>query len=577
MANLVMPPAPLEPIEERIIEFKGLNRRSVIEEGEMPEMWNLSPDNYPTLSPRKPRAIFSAPEGVKRPIHITSRYGRMGLIAIDEEDNVAFYFDNQKIDAVDDLTTVSWAVAINTKICFFPQKTYLELTQSARGIAIGEYASLEASQTATNLTVNLTNETGKITLPAGHGFAYDDAIAFEGSLTYTSSGGVASSAEFKTSAAIDEVINSNTLVFPSEVFTAATGVGASNVKYSGTIKRTVPELDMVIEWNNRLWGVNNYDNTIYACKLGDPKNWQYYQGTSLDSYYAQQGTDEKFTGIAEYSGHIIFFKPNSMCRVYGTAPSNYQVTNAKCYGVEEGSSKSVLTINDTVFYKSSIGIMAYTGGIPTCVSEKIGNKFKNVVAGTEGRKYYAAALELNSESYRGALFVLDIDRLLWHQEDNLRFTDTCTFDNQLFYTTTTADVLVCDLDVFCAKDLMCGSDFVEGYAGIINPSEPTESEDDIEWRAVFGPFDEYIEEHKIYSKLALRFRAKGPASADVFISIDEGPWELVQKYESVSTQGEFIPIVPRRSDRYSIKLEGKGNIEIKSLTRRVRRGTFGRL
>lgn len=70
-----------------------------------------------------------------------------------------------------------------------------------------------------------------------------------------------------------------------------------NSKYTGffaghlKVERVVPELDFFMEWNNRLWGVSNKDNTIYASKLGDPMSWDYYQNTSMDSYYAQQGTN----------------------------------------------------------------------------------------------------------------------------------------------------------------------------------------------------------------------------------------------------------------------------------------------
>ena len=339
----------------------------------------------------------------------------------------------------------------------------------------------------------------------------------------------------------------------------------------------MPSLDFVVEWNNRLWGCSNADNTIYACKLGDPFNWQYYQGTSLDSYYAEQGTDELWTGIAEYSGHLLFFKPNSITRVYGTSPSNYQITNTKAYGVEDGSSASILTINDTVFYKSEVGIMAYQGGTPYCLSDKLRTRFKNVAAATEGTKYYASVIIQDGQSYEGQLLVYDIAKGMWHKEDQLRFTNAIKIGDQIYCTTASANVLVCDTTVYCAEDLMAGTDFVEGTVTIINPVTPTENAENIEWRAVFGPFDEYIEEHKIYSKLAMRIKADGEASAKVYISINEGPWEQVEYYEHVSAKGDFIPIIPRRCDRYSVKLEGKGMCEIKSLTRRVRQGSFGRL
>ena len=586
MANLVTPGYQrsvlinqvLPHVEERVIDFQGLNRKSVIAEGEMSDMWNLTADKYPVLSPRKARSTLDLPEGVKRPIRIIRRFEKTGYIAVDDDDNVSFFYNGVKIDAVDDLDTTSWAVAINTKLCFFPQKTYLDIHQTTSGVEVGAYKSLEASKSVTNAAVTMTTDEVRITLPADHGFSYDDAINIEGTLYYTPSGGSATNTPCNVSCVVEDIVDDNTLVLPSGTFIDLLGVGATNITITATFGRSMPaDLDMLVEWNNRLWGCSITENTIYACKLGDPTNWQYFQGTSLDSFYAQQGTDEAFTGIAEYSGHLIFFKPNSMCRVYGTSPSNYQLTNTKCYGVEDGSRGSILTINDAVYYKSSIGIMAYNGGIPYCISEKLNRRFKNVVVGTEGTKYYASILELAEASYQGRMMVFDIAKGMWHMEDDLHFTDTCTIDNKLYYTSVEADILVCDLDVICAKDLFCTTELTTGEAGIINDEDPTESADDIEWKAVFGPYDEYIEEHKIYSKLAIRFKANGPAQVNVYMSIDEGEWELIQHYEEVSTQGEYIPIIPRRADRYSVKMEGKGNIEIKSVTRRVRRGTFGRL
>lgn len=579
----------LNPSEERIIEFKGLNKRSYIDEGEMSDMWNLSPDSYPLLMPRKPRGGMDMPEGTMRPLQILRRFSKLGLIAIDEPENegdpvsVSFYYDDEKIGEVNNLSTESRAVAINNTMCFFPEKTCIDITVD--GVQEGTYRSLEANTIIeTSTAITITSEDARIDVPKGK-YKYDDAINIAGTLAYTPSGGTATTMPINVSCNVEDVISggptdtTDTIILPLNTFIEMVGEGATAVSLapSSTISRTMPNLDLIVEWNNRLWGCSNADNTIYASKLGDPSNWQYFQGTSMDSYYAQQGTDEVFTGIAEYSGHLIFFKPNSICRVYGTAPSNYQTTTAKAFGVEVGSGRSVLTINDTVFYKSEIGIMAYQGGIPFCISDKINWKMKNVVAATEGRKYYASCLVRDNGEYKGRLLVFDIGRGMWHLEDDFRFTDACKIGDEIYCTTASADILVCDTDVFCAEDLMVGSDYIEGDVVIINPEEPTENYTDINWMAVFGPFDEYIEEHKIYSKLAIRLKANGQASANVYISINEGPWEQVENYETVSTKGDFIPIIPRRCDRYSVKVEGNGNCEMKSLTRRVRRGSFGRL
>ena len=392
---------------------------------------------------------------------------------------------------------------------------------------------------------------------------------------------VMGSTDFDISCIVEQVLNDTpsadiqTLVLPRETFIEMTGEGVTKFTFIGTISRSMPDLDYIVEWNNRLWGCSSAENMIYASKLGDPTNWHYYQGTGLDSFYAEQGTDESWTGIAEYSGHLIFFKPNSMTRVYGTAPSNYQITVAKAFGVEPGSSKSVLTINDTVFYKSEIGIMAYQGGVPVCISDNLSWDMHNVVAGTEGRKYYASSLIKDNGQVKGLLLAYDIDKNMWHEEDDLRFTDACKIGDKVYCITTTVEILMCSDSLFCAEDLMVSSEAVEGKVIIINPDTP--SEEPFRWMATFGPFDEYIEEHKIYSKLALRIKATGVASVKVYIRINDGDWELVEEYATVSTKGDFIPIIPRRCDRYSIKLEGIGECEIKSLTRRIRRGTFGRL
>lgn len=552
MANLVAPVMALKPLEERIIEFKGLNRKNAVEEGEMSDMQNLTSDKYPLLAPRKLRGTYTLPTGAVKPLKIMTKYGRIAMIAQKADETVAFFFGDEEVASVTGLSTDTEMVAINTKICFFPQKTYLSLTRSSSSVTIGEYGHLDSSLSLTSATVTIDNNNAILTVPSGHGFKYDDAIDISGTLYYTPSGGSATSKACTVSCAVESVTDTQ-LTLPRESFIELTGEGASAVTFTGTVKRDAPDLIHVIEWNNRLWGVSNEDNTVYACKLGDPTNWKYYQGTGLDSYYAQQGTDENYTGSAAYSGHLIFFKPNSMTKIYGTAPSNFQVNNTVCYGVEPGSSKSVAIINDIVFYKSSLGIMAYEGGTPYNISDKFNISFSEVVGGTEGRKYYAS---ITKEDGTHELVVFDTDKAVWHREDDVRFVDCCTMDGSLYFISAT------DTGVFEADKIY-----------IINPKTATEPMYSREWSAVFGPFDEYLENQKIYSKVSLRFIAQPRTRASVSVKMDDGPWEKIKEFAYAETGGETVMIVPRRCDRFSIKIAGKGECEIKSLTRRCRMGS----
>lgn len=565
MANLVSPGYKnstligtiLAPSEERVIEFKGLNRRTTVDEGEMSAMQNLTAENYPVLTPRRPRGTFRLPNGAVEPLKIMERFERIAMIAKKSDGSVAFFYNRTEITEVTGLTEDTEMVAINTKICFFPQKTYLTLIRTGSVVQSGDYGNLEQSDTLSGATLGISNEDARLTLSDASGYAYDDALIIDGTLNYTDSEGTVHTGVSCTVSCIIEEVSGNVLVLPRESFIELTGDGATNITYSGSLSRTMPDLDHVIEWGNRLWGVSNITNTVYACKLGDPKNWQYYQGTSLDSFYAEQGTDEDWTGCAAYSGHLILFKQNSMTKIYGTAPSNFQIVNAVCYGVEEGSENSIAIINDTVFYKSTIGIMAYNGGVPYCVSDKLNMKFKNVVGGTEGINYYAS---VQREDNTHEILVLDVQKAMWHREDDVRFRDCCTMDGSLYFISDVAT------DSFEANKVY-----------IINPETATETYEGMHWMATFGPFDEYLENRKIYSKLSLRFKANGTSTANVYIALNEGEWELVKAFTNIATEGEFIPIVPRRCDRYSIKIEGTGNCEIKTLTRRVRRGTGGKL
>ena len=120
----------LSPMEERIIEFKGLNRQHLVSEGEMSDMKNLTSDLYPLLCPRKLRGQMELPEGAAKPLKIMTKYERIAMIAQKSDDSVAFFYDGNEITSVTGLSVDTEMVSINTKICFFPQKTYLSLTRN---------------------------------------------------------------------------------------------------------------------------------------------------------------------------------------------------------------------------------------------------------------------------------------------------------------------------------------------------------------------------------------------------------------------------------------------------------------
>jgi hypothetical protein len=205
-----------------------------------------------------------------------------------------------------------------------------------------------------------------------------------------------------------------------------------------TIERRMPNMDFIIESENRLWGcrygtaVNGeVVNEIYASKLGDFKNWNCFAGISTDSYVASVGTDGQFTGAITHLGYPLFFKENCVHKVYGNYPANYQIQTTTCRGVQKGCSKSLAIVNEVLYYKSRSAVCAYDGSLPIEVSSALGDvAYHNAVAGSLGNKYY---ISMDDASYVSHLFVYDIVRGMWHREDNTRVNAFCACRGDLYY------------------------------------------------------------------------------------------------------------------------------------------------
>lgn len=612
--NFVQPVAKLTPTEQRLIEFKGLNKKAVVEEGEMSEMTNLTSTKYPLLTPRKPRGEMDVPSGVTEIIQIITKYDKIAMLAKVGE-SVKFFYDGEMTD-VGELSEETRMVAINTRICFFPEKIAYHIKEG-KAVSIPAALNFEPDNRYTAEYIPEDDKdvfvfVTKNGLPEAEAVPYDlsmfhkdDAVNLEVTLKFDyyenqkgksyqsgtiylqpqKNGNWTASQPTRekfgdgslyyllvedyelttsTSCEIKDLIMMgyegattprSRMELPYNTFGEMRGYYFAQPRQiqvvSLSVERSCPNIKYVIEANNRLWGLSDDDNTIYACKLGDPTNWHYYQGTSMDSYYAEQGTDGEWTGAANYGGHLLFFKEHTITKLYGTAPASYQTQNIIAPGVEKGSSKSVTVINDLVMYKSPLGITAYDGGTPYTVADKFGDvKYKDAVGGSDGFKYYVSA-DFGEEGQK--FLVCDIDKAIWHEEDDLKVVDTTVLDGKLILAVNepTPHLVVVDSD------------------------EPTEGQ--VEWKAVFGPYDEYVENKKIYSKLSLRVSSQEEASFKVSIKVDDGEWQSVKEFDEVSVGGEFIPVIPRRCDRFSIKVEGKGVCELKELTRRVRMGTGGKL
>ncbi len=321
-----------------------------------------------------------------------------------------------------------------------------------------------------------------------------------------------------------------------------------------TIKRNVPDMDFVIENENRLWGCKygiadgKMINEIFACKQSDPKNWHHFTNTAIDSYYVSMGADGAFTGAISYLGNPLFFREDRMHRIFGNYPANYSLKTIECHGVEQGSDKSLTVMNDVLFYKSPVGIMAYTGATPINTTECFGTeKYKNAVSCALGSKMYFCMKDKNAES---KVFVFDDKTKLWHIEDNLPCKDFAVYEGEIYALTESGELI--------------STTAVNG-----------KTENDFEWEITSGDIGYNTPFHKRITKINMRMILELGARADISIQYDScGTWQHISNIQpSGKIRSLTIPIMPHRCDHFALKINGKGECRILSLTKHIEEGS----
>ena len=327
-----------------------------------------------------------------------------------------------------------------------------------------------------------------------------------------------------------------------------------------TIERKMPDVDFLIESENRLWGCKfgakkdnegNYVDTVnelYACKLGDFKNWNCFMGISTDSYVASCGTDGQFTGAITHLGYPLFFKENCVHKVYGNYPANFQIQTTACRGVQKGCSNSLAIVNEVLYYKSRNAVCAYDGSLPTEISSVLGEvSYSDAVAASHGNKYYISMKDLQGEHH---LFVYDTSKNLWHKEDNLAVSMFCSCRNELYYI---------PQDNNDIKTIL-GS-------GTVDDSP-------VAWMAETGIIGMYTPDKKYISRLNIRMSLDIGTKMYVYIQYDSsGNWELLSTMISTSLRSFSVPIRPRRCDHFRIRIEGEGEAKIYSFVKTLEQGS----
>lgn len=506
-------------------KFNGLNHNLGAGDGELWDMRNLTSDYYPLLATRQKRRKLR---------DLESPYGIFSWDGLAWADGTKFYYRGVARGTV--TATDKTFAALGAYIVILPDKKYYN-TET------GDFGSLESAWSGTRLTFTngkLYDEDAEANCIQVSGvnwssyFKAGDAVTISGCTKHTENN--------KTP--IIREIDGDKLYFYEYIFTLD-GDGTTPYTETGSLSvaRTVPDLNFLCENENRLWGCD--DTTIYSSKLGDIFNWNVYEGLETDSYAVDTGSAGPFTACISYLGYPIFFKEDHIYKVYGSIPSNFEVMGSATLGVAAGGHKSLAIAGEILFYLSTAGFMAYSGGIPQPIGQAFGlARQRGAVGGSDGLKYYVSFRDADDVS---RFCVYDAQRGLWHIEDETEIIGFCRFNGNTYFLETGGGIYL---------------------TGTILGSEGDE-EADFDWAAEFGDFTDDDPNKKGVSKLQIRLELDEGAECTVYLQFDTtGDWiQAGQALQAGVKRSYYLPIIPRRGDHYRMKIEGTGGCRIYSLAR----------
>lgn len=539
--------------------FRGYNHNRTIRDDEFFEMENLSSDEYPVLAPRSPRRLrrsFLKPHGI---------HSHEKLCWVDGTD---FYYDGVVKGTVSD--TDKQFVSMGAYVVIWPdKKIYNSQDATIKNLDVLDNAAepvwtsdpLEVSR----ITVSHEGETQECmqikTLKSAD-FRDNDVVTIQ--YQEWKPGKDDQNGELVDVELISHVFYSGELgsvkcvCLPyDEAFSSAYTSSLDYTDHLITISRSIPNMDYVCELGNRLWGCSTETNELFCSALGDPFNWNVFKGDSQDSWAVNVGTTGPFTGACAYQNSILFFKEDDIHRVYGTRPSNFQVSTIHGQGVEAGSAASLCILNERVYYKSRRGVCVFAGNQPSLLSDALGDvQYTGAAAAAFGDKVYISMtavsdpLDREWDEPHGELLVYDTAKGLWHKEGRESMRFLAVYDGNLL--------------------------MVDESGGLVatGPDQTGELEKCVTWMAQTGRLLFRTPDHKHISKIKVQATLYEGSTLKIEIRYDgTGPWNPAAQRISRSRIGYVVPIIPMRCETFELRLSGAGEMRILGISYTLEQGS----
>lgn len=506
------------PAGDVLVQFKGYNSTDRAGRGEFTAMENMTGDRFPLLSTRRARGTVQT---LTKANGIHMREKMMWC------DGTELFYGGEKIGDVED--SEKTFLSFGAYVLIFPDKLMYNTADGTLQQMERTFTSAGASWKQTYLTETELDGDGQVYIQisaAGihEGFEKGDGVELRG---FT----------------VEELNGTHVIQDIGEgwikIIAAIEEDGSQTEEIA--VKRRMPECDFWTVAENRLWGCSSRNHEVYASKIGSPWNFYCFEGLASDSYAATIANDGDFTGAITYLGYVMFFKENSIHKIYGNKPSNFQIVEGQLRGVAKGCHRSMQIVNEVLYYKSTSGVMSFQGSLPYEVGAPLGEGYGKAEAGTVDNKYYIS-MEKDGAYH---LFVYDAEKGLWHREDSTQARWFTKEGNTLYY-----------LDGNTIKKI-AGNDT-----------------DVIEWYAETADYTYQIDSSKFISRISLRCEVPNGSALEVWISYDSrGVWKRLKSIGGSLKNIINVPLIPSRCDHFKLRFSGYGQCAIHDMTIYLKTGS----
>ena len=318
--------------------------------------------------------------------------------------------------------------------------------------------------------------------------------------------------------------------------------------YPMWIYRKIPKMRQMCVHQNRLWGVSNSGEYIYASALGDFGNFYKLDGVDDNSAYFEISTPGEFVGITSYRDMVLAFKRDSISIVYGNTLTNYSVEQT-VDGIGCIDSQSVCAVGGVLYFLGGDGFYAFNGSGPERISEKLNCRYDKAYGFGDGYRYYASARRAADGVYE--LLCFDSRYGIWTKEDDLQIISAVYYQNRLYAAT---------------KDTVYEFDAEDGT-------------EEFDWEATGVVLYEDTFQNKGINEIRIRAKIPQDGQVGVYTSVNGEEFTLQKEIlPRLDQTGDpvlsvyRVPVRFQNAEFYQIKLAGRGECVIYDVERAVYAG-----